>query len=84
MQPARPGFPDAMRIVDASKRPIGAKFDGCNAHRMAIVPGNERGLVSTMPPYGLFYANTVCTYEVASAGGIAIVSRARCADGPLS
>ena len=69
MKPARPGLADAVRILEVSKRPIGAKSDGHKARRMAIVPGNERGLASTMGANGLFYANTVCTFGAVSAGG---------------
>ena len=69
IQPTRPGLADALRIFDILKCPTGAKFDGGKANRRAIVPENERGLVSIMGPIGLFYANTVGASGLVSAGG---------------
>ena len=70
MQPTRPSLADAMRITDGLRYPAGAKFDGGSAHRRAIPPEADRGLVSTMGPNGRFYANAVgTTVGVVSAGG---------------
>ena len=59
------------------KFPIGAKFDGARAHRTAITPALERGLVSIMGPNGLFYANTVGAVGSVSAGGAGAAAQAR-------
>ena len=69
MHPTRPGPADAVRFLDVSRSPIGAKFDGGESHRMALSPEHERGLVSTMGPNGLFYANTVGTLRAVPSGG---------------
>ena len=43
-------------------------MDGTSAHRRALTPEPEHGLVSIMGPGGKFYANTVGTVGVVSAG----------------
>ena len=68
MQTTRPSLSDALRILSRLKEPAAAKFDGCQAHRMVLTPKPERGLVSTVGPNGLFYANAVDAFGVVSAG----------------
>ena len=80
-----PCLSDAIRIIDVLKYPTGAKFDGGKAHRMAIAPGCERGLVSIMVPNGL------CSTRIQSVlpewflrGETGTVSRARLTAGSLN
>ena len=56
-----------MRIIDDFKSPGGAKFDGGKAHR-GIIAADGRGLVSTMGPNCIFYANNVGNFSAASEG----------------
>ena len=58
----RPSYYGLSRKTDRCKR------DGASSHRRVVTPESERGLVSTMGPNGLFYANTVGTFGVVSAG----------------
>ena len=68
MQPTRPSLADCLRVLDLLENPTGAKIDGTSAHRRVITPSNEHGLVSIMGPGGMYYANTVGTFGVVSAG----------------
>ena len=68
MQPTRPSLADCLRVLDLLENPAGAKIDGTSAHRRVLAPTSERGLVSIMDPNGMYYANTVGTFGVVSAG----------------
>ena len=50
------------------ENPAAAKMNGTSAHRLVLTPEPEHGLVSIMGPDGKFYANTVGTFGVVSAG----------------
>ena len=54
--------------MDVSKKPAAAKWNGTSAHRRALTPETERGLVSIMGPNGCLYANTVGAFVAVSAG----------------
>ena len=66
--PTRPSLSDAIRIADCLNKPATSKLGGTSAHSRALTPESEHGLVSIMGPNGLFYANTVGTAGVVSAG----------------
>ena len=68
MHPTRPSLADAIRIMGAPKKPAAAKWEGTSAHRRVLTPETEPGLVSIMWENGFFYANTVGTSGVVSAG----------------
>ena len=68
MQPTRPSLADCLRVLELLEKPAGAKIDGTSAHRRVITPENEHGLVSILGPNGMYYANTVGTFGVVSAG----------------
>ena len=68
MQPGRPSLADALRITDRLRKPAAAKWGGASSHRRVVKPESEQGLVPTMGPNGLYYANTVGAFGVASAG----------------
>ena len=68
MQPARPSVADCLRVLELIENPAAAKIDGTWAHRRALTPEPERGLVSIAGPGGNFYDNTVGTFGVVSAG----------------
>ena len=52
-QPTRPSLSDFLRVLDLLENPAGAKIDEKPAHRRAITPKNEHGLVSIMDPDGM-------------------------------
>ena len=54
--------------MDRLNDPAAAKWGGRSAHRQVIDPTPGRGLVSIVGPNGLYYANTVGTSGVVSAG----------------
>ena len=54
MQPTKPSLADAARIMDRLNGPAAAKWGAQSAHRQVITPEQERGLVPTMCPDGLF------------------------------
>ena len=68
-QPTRPSLAGATRILNRTNNPAVEKFDGGSAHRRAITPEPEHGLVSIEGPNGLVYSNTVDTFGAGSAGG---------------
>ena len=68
MQPTRPTLADAIRIMEVLKKPAAEKWDGTSPNSRLLTPESERGLVSITGPDGLFYANTVGTFGVVSAG----------------
>ena len=68
MQPTRPSHTAALRILDVLDNPAAAKWGGTSARRRAQTPPSEHGLVSIIPPNGMFYANTVGACGVVSAG----------------
>ena len=68
MPPTRPSLADFLRALGILGNPAAAKMDGTSAHRRVSTPEPEHGLVSIMGPDGKFYANTVGTFGVVSAG----------------
>ena len=52
MQPTRPSLVDCLRVLDILKTPAAAKIDGTSAHRIALKPEQEHGLVFIMGPGG--------------------------------
>ena len=58
-QPARPDLSDAERILDVLGNPIGAKFDGRMAHRMALFPGKNAAWFQSR-------ARVVCSMRIPS------------------
>ena len=68
VHPTRPSLSGAIRITDCLNKPAAAKWKGTSARRRVLTPESEHGLVSIMWPNGLFYAHTVGTFGVASAG----------------
>ena len=67
-QPTLPSLAGAIRITDFPEKPVAAKWNGTSARRRVLTPESEQGLVSTMGPNDLFYANTVGAFGVVSAG----------------
>ena len=55
-------------ITDRLGKPAAAKWDGASVHRRVITPKPERGIVSIAGPDDLYYAHTVGTFGVVSAG----------------
>ena len=68
IQPDRTSLAEAMRILDRLKDPAAEKWGARSAHRAAITPAPEHGLVSIFGPDGLLCANAVGTFAAASAG----------------
>ena len=54
-------------VLDILENPTAAKMEGTSAHRRALTPKTEHGLVSIMAPEGEFYANAVGTFGVSPA-----------------
>ena len=67
--PTRPSLAESTRVIKGLKNPASAKFDGWQAHRRALTPAKEHGLVSTMGPNGLFYASAVGAFGAVHDGG---------------
>ena len=55
-------------VLGILENPAAAKIDGMSAHRRVLKPEPGHGIVSIMGPGGKFYANTVGTFGVVSAG----------------
>ena len=68
MQPTRPSLADAVGIMDLLNDPAAEKLGGQSSRRQVIKPEPEHGLVATMGPTGLFYANTVGAFGAVSPG----------------
>ena len=68
MELTRPGFSNAMGILDGLEEPTGGKFGAEKAHRMVLVPPDERGLVSIAGPVEFCYSNTVGAFGAVSDG----------------
>ena len=68
MKPTRPSLSDCLSVLGILGNPAAEKMDGTSAHRRVLTPEPEHGIVSIMGPIGKFYANTVGTFGVVSAG----------------
>ena len=68
MQPTGQSLPDALRVLDVLGNPPAEEWGGTSSQRRVLTPVSERGRVSLTGAGGIFYAKTVGTFGMVSAG----------------